>query len=332
MAKKVEKQRNSLHILAYLMEIDKAIRNGEYPNANKMNAAMGWNLSRSTYGRYMDMLRDTYGAPLEYDFQKNGYYYTDSTFYIQQVMLNEGELLTLSTILPLLEQYKNTPMEKTYRDLMVKLVQMLPDSITVDSALINNEVHFISDPITKLEPGVFENVLKATKMRTTLQLEYKTADKTDYEERKFDPYHIICQKGSWYVLGYSHSSAAIRLWAMPRIRNCKVTKDKFSIPKDFKLEDHIDVQMGAWGAGTQKYKVELEFVKGMKTFVMERTWHKGQTIKENPDGSVYLSFETIQLSQAASWVMSFTGRAKVLNPPELKEMVRNAAKEILANC
>ena len=173
------------------------------------------------------------------------------------------------------------------------------------------------------------NWFLAYRGKTTLEF---WADKTDYEERKFDPYHIICQKGSWYVLGYSHSSAAIRLWAMPRIRNCKVTKDKFSIPKDFKLEDHIDVQMGAWGAGTQKYKVELEFVKGMKTFVMERTWHKGQTIKENPDGSVYLSFETIQLSQAASWVMSFTGGAKVLNPPELKEMVRNAAKEILANC
>ena len=100
-------------------------------------------------------------------------------------MLNEGELLTLSTILPLLEKYKNTPMEKTYRDLMVKLVQM-----------------------------------------------------------------------------------------------------------------------GAWGAGTQKYKVEIEFVKGLKTFVMERTWHKGQTIKENPDGTVYLSFETIQLSQAAKEILA----------------------------
>lgn len=247
-------------------------------------------------------------------------------------MLKEGELLTLSTILPLLEQYKNTPMEKTYRDLMNKLIQMLPDSITVDSALINNEVHFISDPITVIQDGVFENVLKATKMHCTLQLEYKTAQNEDYEKREFDPYHIICQKGSWYVLGYSHSSQAIRLWAMPRIKNCKVTKNKFTIPKDFKLEQHIDVQMGAWGAGTQKYKVEIEFVKGMKTFVMERTWHKGQVIKENKDGSVYLSFETIQLSQAASWVMSFTGGAKVLNPPELKEMVKNAAKEILANC
>ena len=328
--KKKTIQRNPTHIFSYIFQIDKDIRNGDYPNANKLNKEHGWNLSRSTFGRYINILRDDYGAPVEFDYQKNGYYYTDNTFFIQQVMLKEGELLTLSTILPLLEQYKNTPLEKSYRGLMEKLIQMLPETITVDSAFINNEVHFISDPITILEPGVFENVLKATKTHFTLQLEYKTAQNTDYEERRFDPYHMICQKGSWYVLGYSHSSQAIRLWAMPRIRNCKITKDKFSIPKDFKLEEHIDTQIGAWGNSGEKFTVEIEFVKGLKTYVMERTWHKGQIVRENPDGTVYLSFETIQLNQTASWILSFAGGAKVLNPPELKDIVRKAAEDILS--
>ena len=323
--------RNATHILSYIFQIDKDIRNGDYPNANKLNKEHGWNLSRSTFGRYINILRDDYGAPVEYDFQMNGYYYTDNTFFIQQVMLKEGELLTLSTILPLLEQYKNTPLEKSYRDLMEKLIQMLPETITVDSALINNEVHFISDPITTLEKGVFENVLKATKMHKTLLLEYKTAQNTDYEERRFDPYHMICQKGSWYVLGYSYHAQAVRLYAMPRIRKCEITKDKFSIPKDFKLDEHIDVQMGAWGNSGEKFKVEIEFVKGLKTYVMERTWHKGQTLRENKDGTVYLSFETNQLGQTASWILSFAGGAKVLNPPLLRENVQDAARKILGN-
>ena len=333
MAQKKQKEfkNNSYHTLNYLMKIDQAIRNGEYPNAYKLNKVWGTEFSRSTFGRYIRTLQDDYGAPIEYDFQKNGYYYTDNTFYIQQVMLKEGELLTLSTILPLLEQYKNTPLEESYRNLMNKLIEMMPENITVDSALINNEVHFISDPITKLEDGVFESVLKATKTQMTLEMEYKTAQNKDYEVRRFDPYHMICQKGSWYVLGYSYHAEAIRLYAMPRIRNCKITKEKFKIPKDFKLSDHIDVQMGAWGNSGEKFKVEIEFVKGLKTFVMERTWHKGQTLRENKDGSVYLSFETNQLSQTASWVMSFTGGAKVLNPPELKDEVRAAAQRILAN-
>ena len=329
--KKKTIKRNPTHIFSYIFQIDKDIRNGDYPNASKLNKEHGWNLSRSTFGRYINILRDDYGAPVEFDYQKNGYYYTDNTFFIQQVMLKEGELLTLSTILPLLEQYKNTPLEKSYRDLMEKLIQMLPETITVDSALINNEVHFISDPITTLEKGVFENVLKATKAHFTLQMEYKTAQNTEYEERRFDPYHMICQKGSWYVLGYSHHAEAIRLYAMPRIRNCSITKDRFSIPKDFKLCDHIDVQMGAWGNSGEKFKVEIEFVQGLKTYVMERTWHKGQTIRENPDGTVYLSFETNQLDQTVSWVLSFAGGAKIINPPKLRNYVKDAARQILAN-
>ena len=216
-------QRNATHILSYIMKIDQSIINGEYPNVSKLNKKYGWHFSRSTIGRYIEILKNDYDAPIDYDFQKNGYYYTDPTFYLQRVMLNEGELLTLSTILPLLEQYKNTPLEESYRNLMNKLIKMLPQNITVDSALINNEVHFISDPITKLEEGVFENILKATKLHCTLQMEYKTAQNTDYEERLFDPYHMICQKGSWYLLGYSHHTQAIRLYAMPRIKNCKVS-------------------------------------------------------------------------------------------------------------
>ncbi|MBR7064739.1 MAG: WYL domain-containing protein [Treponema sp.] len=327
MAKKKTKvpERNAMHILSYIMKIDQSMSNGEYPNVNKLNKKYGWTLSRSTIGRYIDILKNDYDAQIKYDFKKNGYYYTDPTFYLQRVMLNEGELLTLSTILPLLEQYKNTPLEKTYRDLIMKLVKMLPDNITVDSALINNEVHFISDPITKLEDGVFENILKATKLHCTLQMEYKAAQNKRYEKRDFDPYHMICQKGSWYLLGYSHSSSAVKLYAMPRIRNCKITDKKFSIPKDFKLEEHIDVQMGAWGNSGEKFKVEIEFIKELKTYVMERTWHDGQILKERKNGSVYLSFETNQLSKVAAWVMSFTGGAKVLSPSELKKKVTASA-------
>ena len=79
-------------------------------------------------------------------------------------------------------------------------------------------------------------------------------------------------------------------------------------------------------------KLSYEFVKGLKTYVMERTWHNGQTIRENPDGSVYLSFETNQLGQAAAWILSFGGGARPLNPPELIEDIKMSAKEILAGC
>ena len=298
-------KRESPHILAYIMEIDKAIRNGEYPNAAKMNKKMGWTISRSTFLRYMDILRDTYNAPVEFDFKKNGYYYTDSAYFIKQVMLNEGELLTLSAILPMLDQYKNTPLEGAFRALMKKLVQALPDSVLVDSSLINNEVHFISDPVTPLADGVFETALRATKLRRTLHLQYKTALASDYSSREFDPYHLICQKGSWYLLGFSHHSKAVRIYALPRIRSCQITEKRFTIPADFTIEKHIDPEMGVWNNTGEDFTVEIEFAPGLKTFVRERVFHKDQTMRETSDGSVLLSFKTNQLGQTASWVLGF---------------------------
>jgi hypothetical protein len=61
------------------MDTDRSIRNGEYPNANKLNDILGTNFSRSTFLRYIRTLRDDYGAPVEFDFQKNGYYYAYQT-------------------------------------------------------------------------------------------------------------------------------------------------------------------------------------------------------------------------------------------------------------
>ena len=84
MAKYTEQKLTTWRIL----EIDKAIRSGEYPNATTFYKL--WGISRSTVVRYIEFLRDTYQAPIEFDFQKNGYYYTDKTFFIQNVMLNEG--------------------------------------------------------------------------------------------------------------------------------------------------------------------------------------------------------------------------------------------------
>ena len=320
----------SPHILSYVIEIDKAIRNGEFPNANKMNKKKGWTISRSTFLRYMDILRDSYNAPAEFDYKKNGYYYTDNTYFLQQVMLKEGELLSLSTILPLMEQYKNTPLEASFRNLMQKLVEMLPDTISVDSAFINNEVHFISAPVTKIQDGVFEAVLRATKLHRTLQIEYKTATALEFNLREFDPDHIICQKGSWYVLGFSYHSNAVRLYAMSRIRTCTLTEKTFQIPADFKLEEHIDPEMGVWSNSGEHFTVEIEFAKWLKTYVMERVWHKTQTIRENDDGTVYLSFETNQIDQTVNWILSFAGGAKVLSPQVLKDSVKAAAQKILS--
>ena len=58
-----------------LLELDKKIRAGEFPNRSTFSQE--WEVSIKTVGRDIEYMRDQLNAPIEFDKQKNGYFYTD---------------------------------------------------------------------------------------------------------------------------------------------------------------------------------------------------------------------------------------------------------------
>ena len=76
-----------------LLDLDRRLRNSEHPNCTSFAAE--WEISTKTAQRDFDFLRDRMGAPLEYDALKRGYFYSEPTFMMPAVQLNEGELAAL---------------------------------------------------------------------------------------------------------------------------------------------------------------------------------------------------------------------------------------------
>ena len=54
---------------------------------------------------------------------------------------------------------------------------------------------------------------------------------------------------------------------------------------------------------------------------LERQWHDTQTVEQKEDGSVYVKFTTTQMPEVLRWVLGQGHTVKVINPPELVEMV-----------
>lgn len=78
----------------------------------------------------------------------------------------------------------------------------------------------------------------------------------------------------------------------------------------------------------QKYKVELMISKEIGTFALERSWNSNQVIKQNEDGSVYVSFETTQLPEVKRWVLGQGKTVKVLGPDLLIEQILNELQDV----
>lgn len=302
-----------------LLQLAEFIRTENYPNAPKIGKH--FEISRSTVMRDIEFLQTRYNAPIEYDFEHKGYYYTDPTYMIKSVMLSEGELLTVSTLMPLMEQYKNTPLEATFRSIMNKMVEMMPNKVEVDSSFNANNVQFIKDPLPEISEQIFNAIFEATRTGKTVNFNYRSISRQEYIARSFDPYKVLCQKGNWYVIGYCHTHERFNVYALSRMKNLEITKNSFEIKPEFNIKDYIDPEFGIWLSEKSTKKIELLFSSKINTYILERVWHVNQECHQNDDGSVYLSFESNQLEETFHWVMSFGSEVQVLNPPELKQKI-----------
>ena len=298
-----------------IIQIDKWIRSGSYPSVQQMEKEYG--VSKRTILRDIEFLKDRYNAPVVADRTRKGYYYSDPTFMIQNVLLTEGDLFTVSTVMPLMEQYKNTPLEASFKNIMTKIAEMLPNQVTVDTSFLNKDVSFISDPLPKIEEEVFNSIFKAVKIRQVIRFNYKSVGSRDYKIKTFDSYHVLCQKGNWYVLGYDHAADSTRIYALSRMKDIQFTGESFELPKDFDLSKHVDLSFGIWNNPEEPVEYELMFTAKMANYILEREWHKNQTVEQKEDGSVVLKFKSNQRQQVFSWVLSFGDAVTIINPPEL---------------
>ena len=309
-----------------ILSIDRLIREGKYPNTEKLAESL--EVTARTIQRDIEYMRDMYGAPIEYSPARHGFYYSEPNFFIKSVPLTEGELFSITFFDPLLEQYRNTPLEGDLRTIFGKIVQCLPDNVNVEANFLTSQMTFIPDHAGMIDREAFQTVFTALKRKQSVRFEYRSLEQSGYAFRMADPYHAVCQRGNWYFIGFCHERREPRLFAFSRMRKAKLAKETFTIPADFKAEVYFDREMGVWASARTPYTVELLIEKEIGTYALDRQWHSTQTVRANDDGSVYVKFTTTQMPEVFRWVMGQGHTVKVLGPAELAEQVKAECEKV----
>ena len=131
------------------------------------------------------------------------------------------------------------------------------------------------------------------------------------------------------MFAYDHLAKELRQFAIPRIQTAKLTSDRFEVPADFHPNKFLSVTFGRFAhGGTKAYTVKLLFDKEVAPWVLERQWSVKQTLKQQTNGQVELSFPAAGLYEVSRWVLAWGHRVRVLAPKELKDMVRNEIKQM----
>ncbi len=314
-----------------VMELDRLIRDGKYPNC--LTFAEKWEVSQKTIQRDIDFLRDEEGAPLDYDREKKGFFYTNKTWALPSIVMNEGELLALMVASRVLEQYRGSPVATHLDSLFAKLSEFMTDKVRIQPELLHSQFTFRGPPAKPVDAKIWSTVVRGLQEQQTLVIGYRKFGedrKEPAKEVRINPYHIANLQGEWYVFGVYAGMEEMRQFALSRIEQATISKERFLIPKDFSPEKMLAGTFGRFAGNNEVHTVRLLFTKEVAKFVTEREWCHDQKITVRKNGSVELEFPAKGLFEVHRWVLSWGRQVRVLAPKELQKSVAEEVKAMAA--
>jgi predicted DNA-binding transcriptional regulator YafY len=310
--------------LERIIRIDQEIRAGRFPSATSLAAR--FEVSERTIYADREFLIDRLGAPLEFDEERAGWYYTDRTWVLPAIMVSEGELLAFFLGHAVSQQYLGTPFEKPLRSALGKIARYLPNHIQLDTAKASRHYTISAGATVPVNAQLVLDLERAIRERRQVRMRYYTAGRGERTERVINPYHFYNARGDWYLVAYDHRRQNMRNFHLGRIEEWRVLDERFEPDADFHADEYL-----AGGFLTevgQAADVAIQFDAYQARWIRERRWHPTQRLEELPDGELILHLCCGGLDEIKRWVMSYGGHARVLAPPELREAVAEEVSKL----
>ena len=171
-------------------------------------------------------------------------------------------------------------------------------------------------------------VLRGLLNQFKLELHYRS--KKGERDYLVQPYTLVMHRDVLYLNAWVESYGEIRTFRVDNILDVKLTRDYFDYPTDYSPESFYEKSFGVFqGDETNKITVMIEFPENLYDYVANRSWIANQEISPVQEGKFQMRVVVSNLFEIFHWVMSIGSEARVLEPEELIEMVREEALKIL---
>lgn len=311
-----------LILLNYIIEKNK---DGIFPNSTMILSSpvtSRYFFSRSALSEAVRRLKTLKGCRFELMGRGQGYKLLNPE---EVTNLTGQDRVAVSIVALLLKEYENTPFQKSFKAMWHKLQES--EGIIMENGSFSQEpVSIITDPLPEISSDIFNKLLTACREHKSISFQYDSASSNFTGKRIADPYHIVCQKGSWYLLGYIRKTEEFRWFSFSRFKNVTVQDEVFSLRDDFSLEDYFDSKTGIlWS--TEKKKVSILVHANIARFMSERQWFHDQKIFRRESGEIQIDFSTTNLQELNRFIMQWSPDIEVLAPEDLKIEIKRLAKK-----
>jgi len=276
-----------------------------------MESKEGWSIE-------LDKLRDG---------KKVYYRYTDMSFSINNMPLNEVEINQLKAAVDILSQFKGMPQFEWVNELVPKLQQ----GITSDQES-TTIMEFDSNQYLKgIEHlGPLHNAIYYKKVLT---ISYKPFENESPFDVVIHPYFLKQYNNRWFLFGYNPEKEKYD-WnlALDRIISFKEIKGKYHKNNRIDWSEYFDDIIGVTKPeGSDPKKVILHFNQNSGRYMLTKPIHGSQKTKWIENNTLELSLQIIINYELERLILSYAESVKVIEPTSLAKTVKQRLKKALNN-
>ena len=205
---------------------------------------------------------------------------------------------------------------------MLNLISI--NSLLKDCKELNRQILF--EPVPAGEQFLAP-IIEALRDKRAIQMTYQGFDKTHPSTFVVEPYCLKMFKQRWYLLAYSPDMDRKLVYALERMHEVDITKQKYELPNDFDAEFYFRNTYGVSFAEEQPEEVKISISAGQANYLRTLPLHPSQKEEERNEEYSVFSYYVVPTFEFCQELYQYGSDVEVLAPEKLRqEFARDAAK------
>ncbi len=287
-------------------------------------------VSRATFKRDMEYLRERLNAPIVWDREARGYRFesvktTGPAYELPGLWFSPGELYALLAAQKLLADIEPGILATHVAPLHARLAALLEASGHAASE-ITQRVRLLSMARRTVEPRFFTDIAMALLERKRIEIDAWNRGRNEINTRTVSPQRLIHYRDNWYLDAWCHLRQGLRSFSIDTIQRVRVLREKARNVSDKALDAHYASAYGIF-SGKPKARAVLRFSPERARWVAAERWHSQQQSEWLPDGSYLLRVPYADERELLMDILRHGRHVVVEAPISLKQQV---AEEVAA--
>jgi len=291
-------------------------------------------VSRATFKRDLEYLRDRMDAPILWDAEAGGYRLAGEdggpqNYELPGLWLNAGEIYALLAMEQLLEGLQPGllgPHVRPLRDRIRRLIEVGEHS----AEEVGQRIRVLEVGNRPVEPECFQVLASAVLSRKRLRIRHYSRVRDETTDRTLSPQRLVHYRDNWYLDAWCHERQALRTFSADAIVDAEMLERSAREISQARLDRHLGSGFGIF-SGARTETAVLQFTPDRARWVARESWHPEQEGQFQLDGSYLLKVPYSDPRELVMDILKYGPDVEVLAPAALARLVSDRLGEAHAH-